>query len=273
VFALSVVSPFSQVQGELVTHFTYTFNIRVALLGWPDSSLLNHFWSLCIEEQFYLVWPFLAFGCSPRTLKRILIGAIVCSLCLRLSILQVWHSWEAEYTFPLCRLDGLAFGALLALENASEQRDFRLLKRLGMVSIVISVLLFVLFRGFRLENAELMAVLPTLIAAAYLPLFCNVLTVEDSPLKTMLRSRWLAWLGTLSYGLYVYHQIIRVLVQEYWGIRETILGTLVIGGSSLILSLISFQFVETYFLNLKTKFAPHEPIGPVSNQPETVSSN
>ena len=251
------ISPFREVFSDLVYHFTYTFNIRVALYDWPEAPLLNHFWSLCIEEQFYLVWPFLVFYTSRKMIHRILIVAIACSLLSRLGILLTTQSWATQYAFPVCRLDGLSMGALIALRYTSEQPDYRLPKMIGMISLAAAACLFLLFRGFRIEDPVLIFILPTLIATAYLPIFCTVLGEEDSLLKKILRSRILRWFGKYSYGLYVYHQIIRVLVGEYWGITESPLGLLVVGGISIGCSVFSFKFLESYFLSLKTKYAPH----------------
>jgi len=74
-------------------------------------------WSLAIEEQFYIVWPWVVRYCSATQLRRIAVGVMCLSPALRLSV-SVYGVDLYSNTF--CRLDGLMAGALLALLVRSE---------------------------------------------------------------------------------------------------------------------------------------------------------
>jgi peptidoglycan/LPS O-acetylase OafA/YrhL len=79
---------------------------------------LNHLWSLAIEEQFYLVWPAVVWLLPRKWLARLSVALVVLALALRWGL--PWNG-ESVYRFPLCRLDGLALGALVAIGY----REFR----------------------------------------------------------------------------------------------------------------------------------------------------
>jgi peptidoglycan/LPS O-acetylase OafA/YrhL len=83
---------------------------------------LQHFWSLAIEEQFYLVWPFLVLTLARRRLMALCFGLMAFGLTLRVVLYQM-HLPNADYTWTLCRADALAIGALLAL-SARDSRDW-----------------------------------------------------------------------------------------------------------------------------------------------------
>jgi len=72
----------------------------------------NHFWSLAVEEQFYLVWPFLILFWPRRWLTQAMWGTIVLSTLLRVVVV---HTDVSPFYLTFTRLDGLAAGGLLAL--------------------------------------------------------------------------------------------------------------------------------------------------------------
>ena len=93
----------------------YGTNIKMALdaRGWIFGDL-GHFWSLAVEEHFYLLWPVLVFCCSTRTLARICLGVAVASLLCRAAFLAGGLSPEYVYVLSPCCFDGLALGGFVA---------------------------------------------------------------------------------------------------------------------------------------------------------------
>jgi peptidoglycan/LPS O-acetylase OafA/YrhL len=55
-------------QQELPWYWAFLANVRIAYAGWSESSYILHFWTLAVEEQFYIVWPFLVFSLSRTAL-------------------------------------------------------------------------------------------------------------------------------------------------------------------------------------------------------------
>lgn len=76
---------------------------------------LTHFWSLAVEEQFYLVWPLVVLVLSNRRLLIAAIGLCVGALVLRLTMQAHGADPETLYHFTICRMDALLFGAIAAL--------------------------------------------------------------------------------------------------------------------------------------------------------------
>jgi len=100
---------------EQVWYWTYLCDWRIALNHPPFTTYLTPFWTLSIEEQFYLAWPFVVWAGSARTVRRIAWGIIIGACVLR--VLAVVRNPYTSATYGLLpfRLDALAVGALLAL--------------------------------------------------------------------------------------------------------------------------------------------------------------
>lgn len=84
-------------------YLTYTINIRNAAVGEFDGGL-GHFWSLALEEQFYLFWPFLVLFVPRRHLGRTLVAMIAVGVISRLAVLLSGHVLAAYVLMPT-RLD------------------------------------------------------------------------------------------------------------------------------------------------------------------------
>src|SRR5579883_1546459 len=97
--------------------WSYVLNWTVGLYGFPAASvLLSHFWSLSVEEQFYLFWPAVVRNLSLKTLSRVCVAIIVCSPLIRLCC-YILIGPTAAYTFTICRLDAFAIGGFIAISS------------------------------------------------------------------------------------------------------------------------------------------------------------
>jgi peptidoglycan/LPS O-acetylase OafA/YrhL len=107
--------------------WTYTLNIGLAfgLIAMPVASL-SHFWTLAIEEQFYLVWPWLVKVTSARTLLRVCVGVECIALAMRVTWVSLGYDPEGAYRFTLTRADSLTVGAAVAILMRDERWRLRL---------------------------------------------------------------------------------------------------------------------------------------------------
>ncbi len=251
----------------------YSVNIYIAIQGDWSFSYLEHLWSLCIEEHFYLVWPFAVFLMArrPRTLIAVCLAISLAAMLARLTGSLMGLSWWTTYVLTPFRLDGLALGAFLAVAARQPGGLDRLVRALPLVVTVASALLLLTFTWTRLVSRDSMElVLPVRAAVIQVLLACLLIAAlvasERSSISRFFRSRWLVFLGTYSYGLYVYHHFISYYLTVNHTEREltawlgshgaaialqATLGTAV----SVAIAYVSYEFFEKRFLGLKRFYA------------------
>jgi peptidoglycan/LPS O-acetylase OafA/YrhL len=193
----------------------YGVNIYIAKHGEWAFSYLDHFWSLAIEEHFYLFWPLLVFVLArrPRALVAITLATVLGAMLARLVGSLMGLSWWTTYTLTPFRLDGLALGAFLAVAARQPGGRERLARFLPVVVAVVGALLAVTFVWTRLvSREELDLLLPVRAALILILLACllvwALIAPERSATSRFFCSRSMVFLGTYSYGLYVYHHFI-----------------------------------------------------------------
>ena len=250
----------------------YSVNIYIALQGDWTFSYLNHFWSLSIEEQFYLLWAPAVFALAPR--PRLLLQACMAvalgSSAIRLIGSLMGLSWWTTYTMTPFRLDGLAVGAFLAVTMRQPGGSERLARALPFTVAVLGAFLALTFilphRGLEEGSSVVLAVRVTLITLLLACLLVRAVLAPDYTIVSrFFRSRVMVWLGTYSYGLYVYHHFISYylvsndiaariapLVGSYWFVlaMQILLGV----SASLALAYLSYELFEKRFLRFKTMF-------------------
>lgn len=77
-------------------------------------------WSIGIEEQFYIIFPFFVFMLKPKWLPSVLIAAIILAPLLRIQ----YDSWIPPYVLLFCRMDALAMGVLVAYGFTNNYFEF-----------------------------------------------------------------------------------------------------------------------------------------------------
>jgi peptidoglycan/LPS O-acetylase OafA/YrhL len=249
-------------------YWTYAVNVRIATAGWPKINELAHFWSLAIEEQFYLVWPLLIFFLGRASLIRLCVVMIGASLAVRLWLAVDGQSLAA-FVLAQARLDSLAAGALLAL-LASENGGLRPWRRTaGLVAgTALALLAALAFRegGLWTEDALTISIGLTLLAILFASMVTLTLTAPASGnFARFMTSVPMQSLGRYSYGLYVLHHPIAIGMSRFMNVADvpTLFGSsvpalgvyvLVGGGISFAAAALSWHAFERHFLRLKERF-------------------
>ncbi len=253
---------------------TYTENLLgggpVTTASWVN---INHFWSLAVEEQFYLVWPLLLF--LLRTRRRITLVA-VCGALLSFGMrLLLWHSPRVAgnpyllYSWTPARLDGLLTGAALAMLLRSRRRDllFRSCRPVLLGGLLATTLFYLRYPGFNFSRFPVISVwLPAILAVTYAALLTEALRAAGI-VKTLFSTRILRFFGRYSYGLYVVHLTLVELLSQplrlfFRGAFHS-KGSAVLMAASLVLAAstaaawLSFRFLEQPCLKLKVYFEDH----------------
>src|SRR5262245_1853423 len=147
----------------------YAVNIYVAEQGEWSLYYINHFWSLAIEEHFYLFWPLIVFLLArrPRTLIAVSLGLSLCAMLAQGIGWLMGLTWFTVGVLTPFRLDGLALGAFLAVmarQPGGLERLVRALPRVAAVAVGLLALTLVWTRLISRQGLELVgAVRPPLI--------------------------------------------------------------------------------------------------------------
>ncbi len=257
---------------------TYTQNIQ---RYWSNAApeftpYLSHTWSLAVEEQFYVLWPPLVCLVGRRGVIPLAVGLAVLSVGARVS---GYHWW-----LLLARGDGLALGAILAAilpERGGMGGRLTLVRPvLGVAGVAAFVYIAALTAAGGMSTVGTPR-WPGPTILAFNVLACAVVGLvvcnQGAALLRPLRGRVLVWLGTLSYGLYLYHYVMLLLADDlarwlglggrpFW--REALTIAVIIG-----LAALSWRFVERPLLALKDRFAYAESSRPVPSRNHAVAAS
>jgi peptidoglycan/LPS O-acetylase OafA/YrhL len=222
---LAVASRFAWLFQQRLPWAPYIFfiqNFWMAKANTFGAFILSVTWSLAIEEQFYLTFPFLVRVLSPRNLVLFLFGAVFAAPLLRVAIHEFWRDHAvAWYVAMPCRADALLLGVLGAVALRNPRWRSRLLnsrKALLCALLVLASGFGLLTKFGDLSTFMMVSVGLTWLALFYLCVLLYAVIYKDSWLSRGLRRRWLMWLGSIAYGVYLFHQFVRyVMIGVVWG--------------------------------------------------------
>jgi len=177
------------------------FVANLALVLHVDGSQ-GPFWSLSVEEQFYLLWPFVVRNCSTKLLRRILFATILIEPILRVLMVFGGHS-ISYYTFTRC--DGLAWGALLALQYTSNSLDEERPRWGEIAAALVGVALFTAATMLNANNRWRTSLTLTGCPLMFASLLSLVIERQYSVASKLFRLRMLCFFGDISYASYLVH--------------------------------------------------------------------
>lgn len=253
-----------------IWYWLFLSNWSIPIIGGPG--VLSHYWSLAVEEQFYLLWPLLVMTMNRRSLAALCISLIIASPLIR--AMMIFHDlefarWRA-YEFTFARWDALATGALLALALRYREwweiaaRHARSALMVCLIYVVVTVLTMHAYApvdlGIAFANQTIAAVL-----------FAAALYFAIMPMPK--QSRWQQWLcvaklravGKYSYAIYIFHYPVIAAFDPVWkkytqGFESelptlnTFARVLAIGVISFLLAYCSWYLIEQPCLRLRRFF-------------------
>jgi len=259
----------SRLQGWLWTY----------MMDWPgldwiwDSSKLfwiGHFWSLCVEEHFYLCWPAIIYLVPARRLWIACIAMLGIGMLSRCSVLLFSDSApEILNWLTLRKIDGLAIGSLIAI--AIRNPDYRQflpkgvwLRRGYLIAGGLSCLYIFLPNDFEFRILSVINELVVVLLFGLLVIHV-VHAAPQGSVSRILSTPFLVAMGKYSYGLYVIHGVLRpqlLRLIELPGGKPTLLMAftyqaayyLIAGGASFAVAFASYHLLEKQFLGLKRFF-------------------
>ncbi len=188
---------------------TFTQNFWMAQTGLFTPNFLNVTWSLAIEEQFYLTLPLIIRLTPPRRLPQVALACAVAAPLLR-TALYLWHpnGAVAAYVLMPCRMDALMLGVVGAWFVRNREGGDRLLYIVLGVTLLGVAPLVVANQG--IGSPVMSTIGYSWIAVMYFSLV--IIAVRSA--RSIFRLSLLAYSGVLAYGLYLFHQPVRGLLQD-----------------------------------------------------------
>jgi len=260
---------------QLIWAISYTYNFFHASAAFEHSYLISHFWSLAVEEQFYLLWPWLLLIVSPERLRPALLILILLGPAVRLCEYLVAATWGnafffdrpdvVVYVLPFSHFDAFATGAIFAVfvKNVSTRMFVGAIAMFVVVGLVTEWLSNGTVRWRNLGYGPFMRdSLKFVWGFTFFNLICGMALVklrEKTLFPSLMESSVLSYLGTISYGLYVFHFgaifLVIVLLPDVGVAMKAVLAL----GLTIVISAISFEFFEKPLIRAKDRLFPRRP--------------
>lgn len=268
--------------------YSYTFNLTRISNSWHESPVYTHFWSLCVEEQFYLFFPFIVFLLSKSSLRRLLIVVLIAGPLFRWAfghyLTQIgktsFEVFDVIYWFPLSHLDAFFTGMaipLLRLKDRVQRPQwlFMLCAALALGAGLSNY--FFESHGHSLptsmgynfgdvnsyQHVWYYTVLNLFTGSLLLLLVSSFSSVPGKLIQCVFENNILVAIGKVSYGMYILHWVIQTQLVERWiPVNESnkywlfLLDVPVV----YVFALLSFRFIEQRFIQLKDKFSSGKPV-------------
>ena len=233
---------------------------------------IGPYWSLAVEEHFYLIWPFVVKTVSRRTLLAIAAAIVVIEPALRIAGFQLWGD---GYFYSWTRLDGLAWGALVACFARSHRATRETVSKLAWICSIAALMVLLAGLPFGLLSRK------NLVGAGfqYLPaqlisasLILAALTRQCNIVTRLLGHGTMRLFGDLSYCLYMIHMLVmdgydRLVHRIVPGFEPGLgpLGALTVRAVTVVtlsigLALLSRRFLERPALQLSRYLQPRKVV-------------
>jgi peptidoglycan/LPS O-acetylase OafA/YrhL len=249
-------------------YWVYLQNFSLIANHSSEATALNHFWSLAIEEQFYLLWPLFIF--LIRDPKKLFCFCLVSLLAILSSRILLWmqqdilnhYNWLLLFT----RVDGILIGSGLALLLKYNRK---LLQRY--LSGFIFLLAFLNFTFYFFNSIKALHYSPwdivgyTTFSSLFALFIFEVIIKPKGFMSIVLSNRPFRILGKYSYGIYIFHWPVFLIMKPItdslrcpWYMKgslpQLLFSSLLATFTGILAGIISYHLIEVHFLKLKKRF-------------------
>lgn len=255
---------FVQQSGPAWWYFLYLGNIRESLTGMEPAYVLGPTWSLCIEEQFYLMFPLIVATLAPNRLRALLWCMVLFGLMFRTATMLAWPENErVQYLFTLSRVDTLSLGGLLALGF----RGYARLPGKVATAILLPAALAICAVAFAYGGLDRTTPFGRTLGYTLVGLTAWLLVLWTAYRRglaatTWLRAKPLVGLGIICYGVYILQRPAEVVLGKVLGVfasnvpsLDTVAGMGLKCAVAVAAGTASWFLIERPFLRLKRRFS------------------
>lgn len=254
---------------------TYTLNIGQNWFGAAGGPMFMHIWSLCVEEQFYLILPLVLVFSKMSNYLKIFVGFVILSIVFKAFIYKAgFQNFESiNHSNLLAAVDALGVGSVLAYLKRFKNRFWKKIEELPKYLIIILALMFWVM-SYHSETYKLLSTSLMRFTAACLGgiIIVKAVSQQNYLLNDFFNLKFIKLMGKISYGVYLYHWIISFLLLPYFtmyweSINFNVLGPLQIiqyhkylGSfiffftTTLVVASLSYYWIEKPILKLKRYF-------------------
>jgi peptidoglycan/LPS O-acetylase OafA/YrhL len=241
---------------------TYTSNIYQSL-NTVYVGYFNHFWSLAVEAQFYLVWPILILFVNRKHTFKVIAVTIVLSVLSKLYLFVYYDNlWMATTYFTTSSFDALGLGALLAYLQLYKPQLTKKLSHPVVLYAVLVVFCVGWYVHYKMDLAWYKHVVDSFLFSL-LSVFLILRASTDGfkgVAKWVLENKFIVYCGKISYGLYVFHLFVPKFYEDHiypyiqFDIHKQFVFFELYFLITLIMAFVSWKLLETPFNNLKKRF-------------------
>lgn len=271
----------SERQGWFWLHASnfYTLEHNITRMDGPAVGWMQTFWSLAVEEHFYLVWPLVIYWCSPKGVLKTCVGILAAGLLLRVLFLAQGRDFQYIYRHTFTRLDGLILGSFVAVwmrREGGPEGAAKAARRI-LVGTLAALGGIVLLRPFSGRAYAWCA--GTVVFTAVSLLFACLLVLvlrssKTSLLRQLFSGRFLQACGRHSFAMYILNiPLFHLLDYAFdpghsvlWGSRIPAIVAYTAAGTLLSLggALVTWHLLEKHCLKLKKYFSAGDRIDPAA---------
>jgi len=246
----------SEFRDFIVYYLTYTSNyLFFATQNWHG--FVGHFWSLAVEEQFYIFWPFLILFILKRRILALLISAIIFG-----TLYPYYVAENMSSILTLSCVNAFGLGALLSyVEVYKPKFGSFFYKYMSYAFIPLIILLLIQLLGYKWSYFPLRLI--TSLITVRMIMYC-IQENQKNLFFNFLNLKFMSFVGSISYGIYLYHNF----VPSYWNrvlrtynlqfpfhsFEINYLERIVQFILLLLISYLSWEIIEKPILKLKKNF-------------------